>query len=99
MKSPPPVLREPLKMLSVVIPARNEEGCINATVEHLHLELSLQHIPHEIVVVDDGSTDSTWTLLQEMQTRLPECRPVQNLGEHGFGRAITYGFSQAKGDA
>lgn len=100
MKSPPPTPREPLQLLSVVIPARNEEGCIAATVEHLHLELRLQQIPHEIVVVDDGSTDSTWSLLQEIQTRIPECKPVQNRpGEHGFGRAITYGFTYSTGDA
>jgi dolichol-phosphate mannosyltransferase len=99
MKSPPPVLREPLQLLSVVIPARNEEACIAATVEHLHLELRLNQIPHEIVVVDDGSTDATWSLLQEIHTRIPECRPVQNPGEHGFGRAITFGFCHASGDA
>jgi dolichol-phosphate mannosyltransferase len=95
----PPAGREPLQMLSVVIPARDEEGCIAATVEHLHLELRLQRIPHEIVVVDDGSTDSTWSLLEEIRTRIPECRPTRNSGEHGFGRAITHGFSQATGDA
>ena len=53
-----------LKLLSVVIPARDEEGCIASTIEHLHLELSLHGVPHEIVVVDDGSTDSTWQILQ-----------------------------------
>src|ERR1039457_6158324 len=99
MKSPPPVPREPLRLLSVVIPARNEDACITATVEHLHLELRLQHVPHEIVVVDDGSTDSTWKLLQELHTRIPECTPVQNPGSHGFGLAITHGFSQVNGDA
>src|ERR1700722_18735622 len=99
MKSQPPVTREPLELLSIVIPAQNEEGCIAATVEHLHLELRLHGITHEIVVVDDGSTDSTWSLLQEIHTRIPECRPIQNLGEHGFGRAITCGFSHANGDA
>jgi dolichol-phosphate mannosyltransferase len=99
MKSPPPLPREPLKLLSVVIPARNEEGCISATVEHLHLELRLNQVPHEIVVIDDGSTDSTWKLLQELNARIPECRPFQNLGDHGFGRAITFGFDRAQGDA
>ncbi|MGC4051105.1 MAG: glycosyltransferase family 2 protein [Paludibaculum sp.] len=99
MKSHRPAPQAPLHLLSVVIPARNESGCIAATVEHLHLELRLHHIAHEIVVVDDGSTDSTWSLLQEIQTRIPECKPVQNLGEHGFGRAITYGFDHITGDA
>jgi dolichol-phosphate mannosyltransferase len=44
----------PLKLLSVVIPARDEEGCIASTIEHLHLELSLRGLPHKIVVIDDG---------------------------------------------
>lgn len=99
MKSPEARKREPLQLLSVVIPARNEEGCIAATVEHLHLELRLQQIPHEIVVVDDGSTDATWKILESIRLRIPECRPVQNLGEHGFGRAITFGLDNIKGDA
>jgi dolichol-phosphate mannosyltransferase len=99
MKLLQPVPREPLQLLSVVIPARNEEGCIAATVEHLHLELRLQQINHEIVVVDDGSSDSTWELLQAIQLRIAQCKPVQNLGEHGFGRAITYGFEHVNGDA
>jgi dolichol-phosphate mannosyltransferase len=99
MKSPPPLPREPLSRLSIVIPARNEEGCIAATVSHLHLELDLQGVPHEIVVVDDGSTDRTWSILQEIESLMPECKPVQNTGEHGFGRAITFGFDHVSGDA
>ena len=56
-----------LKLLSIVIPARDEEGCIASTVEHLHIELRLHNVPHEILVVDDGSTDRTWEILQELR--------------------------------
>src|SRR5580658_1895231 len=99
MKSPPEAAREPLKLLSVVIPARNEEGCIAATVEHLHVELRLNGVPHEILVVDGGSTDYTPTILQDHPNRTPECRSIRNMREHGFGRAITYGINCVTGDA
>ena len=89
----------PLKLLSVVIPARDEAGCICSTVEHLHLELQLNKVPHEIIVVDDGSTDATWELLRKLAKRIPEVAPIKNEGLHGFGRAITRGLDAMKGDA
>jgi len=89
----------PLQLLSVVIPARDEEGCICSTLQHLNLELRLHKIPHEIVVVDDGSGDGTWQLLQDLKNDIPELRPIQNKGKNGFGRAIICGLDQMKGDA
>ena len=68
--------REALNLLSIIIPARDEEGCIASTVEHLHLELNLQKVPHEIVVVDDGSTDGTWRILKQLRTANPSLHPV-----------------------
>jgi dolichol-phosphate mannosyltransferase len=93
------VMNSELKQLSVVIPARDEEGCIARTVEHLHLELELNKVPHEIVVVDDGSTDRTWEILQELSLRNPTLRPIQNAGPHGFGLAIVAGINATRGDA
>jgi hypothetical protein len=95
----PPSPGPALTLLSVVIPARNEGECIAATVEHLHLELSLNNVPHEVVVVDDGSTDRTWEILQDCARRSPALRPIKNEGLHGFGRAIVRGIDSLKGDA
>jgi dolichol-phosphate mannosyltransferase len=90
---------EPLRLLSIVIPAQNEEGCIASTVEHLYVELRLHGVPHEIVVVDDGSTDHTWQALLATRERVPTLAPVQNDGPHGFGRAIICGLDHMRGDA
>ena len=88
-----------LELLSVVIPARDEEACIASTVERLHSELRAHDVPHEIVVVDDGSRDHTWKILEELKLRLPNLAPTQNSSLHGFGRAIICGLNQARGDA
>lgn len=99
MTSPPANPGPLLTLLSIVIPARDEEGNIQSTVEHLHLELELRAVPHEILVVDDGSTDRTWETLQKISARLPAVRPLRNDGPHGFGRAILYGIDRMRGDA
>lgn len=101
--NPTPASAQPpgqeLSLLSVIIPANNEEGCIASTVEHLFVELRLHRIPHEIVVVDDGSTDNTWQILQDTQLRVPTLMPVQNKGLNGFGRAVVAGLDNSHGDA
>lgn len=88
-----------MNLLSVVIPARDEEGCIALTVRNLHQELTRERIEHEIVVVDDGSTDATWAILQNLQREIPQLAPRQNTGLHGFGRAIVHGLDHMTGDA
>jgi dolichol-phosphate mannosyltransferase len=96
---PAPTIGSPLRCLSVVIPARDEQASVGPMVEHLHIELGLRAVPHEIIVVDDGSTDGTWEVLQRLEPRIPGLRPVRNDGRHGFGRAVTLGIDSASGDA
>ena len=94
-----PLANPELTLLSVVIPARDEEGCIASTVEHLHLELRLHSVPHEIIVVDDGSTDQTAAIMKSLGERMPEARLLSNGPPHGFGRAINRGLQHMTGDA
>ena len=89
----------PLSLLSIVIPARNEEDSVGATVEHLHIELSMRHIPHEILIVDDCSTDRTWEVLSQLAGKVAEVRALQNKSEPGYGRAVIRGLDEMKGDA
>jgi dolichol-phosphate mannosyltransferase len=89
----------PLKLLSVVIPARDEAGSIASTIEHLHAELDSNQIAHEIVVVDDCSTDQTWPALQQIASTQPALRPIRHDGPPGFGRAVVKGIDTARGDA
>src|SRR5579871_1374490 len=89
----------PPTLLSVVMPARDEEESLPPTLRGLYAEFTREGVPHEIVVVDDGSKDRTWTVLQELRKEIPTLAPVQNPGPHGFGRAITFAFNHLKGDA
>jgi dolichol-phosphate mannosyltransferase len=98
MPSQPP-FPKPLTLYSIVIPAHNEEESLPPTVTEIYAVMARENIPHEIVVVDDGSRDRTWEVLQELKTKIPTLAPVQNKGQHGFGRAVTFGLKHMKGDA
>jgi dolichol-phosphate mannosyltransferase len=99
VKSPEATAQEPIRLLSIVIPMRDEEGVIASCVEHLYVELRLHNVEHEIIAVDDGSTDSTWKVIQDVAIRVPTLHPVENTGPNGFGRAIVYGIDHSRGDA
>jgi dolichol-phosphate mannosyltransferase len=88
-----------LTLFSVVIPARDEMESLPPTVEQLYATFRREGVPHEIVVVDDGSRDRTWEVLQELAARIPTLRPVRNPGPHGFGRAVVFGLNHMAGDA
>lgn len=86
-------------ILSVVIPALNEEACIEPTLAAVLCRMRSEAIPFELVVVDDGSTDSTWAGIQRMAAQNPEIRAFRNEGRHGFGCAVQAGIRAARGNA
>ena len=85
--------------LSVVIPAHNEEGNITETVEGIVRLLSSEQIDHEVLVVNDSSTDSTEAVLQGLSAQYESVRYVNNFAPNGFGLAIRKGLSEYRGDA
>jgi len=89
----------PLALFSIIIPARDEEESLPPMLADLAAALARAGVPHELVVVDDGSTDRTWAVLQDLRATYPTLRPVQNPAPHGFGRAVVRGFNHMAGDA
>jgi len=90
----------PLQLFSVVIPARDEEESLPSTLQDIYETFTAEKVPHEIVVVDDGSRDRTWGVLQELRQKIPTLAPTQNAsGAHGFGRAVIWGLDHSRGDA
>ena len=91
-------MSEPL-MLSVVIPARDEEHSHPETVAELDAVLEREKIPHEILVVDDHSRDETRRTLEGLSKRFPRVRWIESREPGGFGNAVRAGLDGAKGDA
>jgi dolichol-phosphate mannosyltransferase len=86
-------------LLSVVIPAHDEEGRIAATVREIHAALSDAKIPHEILVVNDNSRDRTEDRLKELGREIGELRYINNAPPNGFGYAVRAGLAAFRGDA
>jgi dolichol-phosphate mannosyltransferase len=85
--------------LSVVIPAQNEEGSVGQTVDGVVAVLEREGIDYEVVVVDDGSEDSTAAVVGEIAARNPRVRCHPSHYEKGFGMAIRAGLDVFEGDA
>lgn len=86
--------------LSIVIPARNEEGNIGKTIQLLKEHLDQAHVSNfEILVVDDGSKDRTNEIVQAESVLDARIRVIRNTGRNGFGRAVTLGLNHFTGDA
>lgn len=86
-------------LLSIIIPAHNEEKHITETVVNLINILSQNSIPHEIIVINDSSTDNTEVKLQDISSKHASFRYINNTPPNGFGRAIKKGLEIYEGDA
>jgi len=86
-------------MLSVVIPAHNEEGHIADTVRDLAAALQAAEIRYEILVVNDNSSDGTERILATLSAADPRLRYLNNAPPNGFGFAVRRGLAEFRGEA
>jgi polyisoprenyl-phosphate glycosyltransferase len=86
-----------LSLLSVVAPMLNEEETAEAFYEHVCA--ALEGVPFELVVVDDGSSDSTPAILDRLAAGDPRLRVLYLSRTFGHQTAITAGLEHARGDA
>ena len=93
-------MQETLKtgLLSVVLPAYNEESSIPRAAEVICGLLTQADIRHELIFVNDGSRDHTWEAIQKQADRYPQVRGIQFSRNFGKEAALFAGLAQARGD-
>lgn len=85
-------------MLSIVVPAHNEEGSILPTLDELRVTLDAESVDFEIIVVDDNSSDSTASIVGKVAEDDQRVRLIRRHPPPGFGRAIRAGLDAVRGD-
>ncbi len=84
--------------LSIVIPAHNEEACIEKTIRDLYEVFQENKIDHEILVVNDNCTDGTESLLVKIKKEISTLKYIDNPPPNGFGLAVRKGLENFTGD-
>ena len=94
----PEEVSKPCATMSVVFPAFNEEGNIRCTVETIVKVLPKVAMSWEIIVVDDGSSDATVLICDDLKARYPEVEVIRHGQNRGYGAALKSGIMSAKYD-
>ena len=85
-----------INQLSVVVPVRNESGNVAGLISEI--DAALRHMAHEIVYVDDGSTDDTYIELKALQATFPQLKIVRHAKSCGQSTAVRTGVKAAQYD-
>lgn len=88
-----------IPVLSIVLPAYCEAEHLGTTLRAVHAQAASLGVPFEIVVVDDGSPDQTWAVLERTAAELPVLRCLSFSRNFGKENAILAGLATARGDA
>lgn len=87
------------KLLSLVVPAFNEEEAMEQSFERTYRAMSSIGYPFEIIYIDDGSRDRTWEIISRLAREHEEVKALRFSRNFGHQLAVTAGMDEAKGDA
>jgi dolichyl-phosphate beta-glucosyltransferase len=83
--------------LSIIIPAYNEESRLPETLEKIAVWIQNDGRTSEVLLVDDGSTDATAAVAEQMRPRIPTLRIISNGVNRGKGFSVRHGMLEARG--
>jgi len=83
--------------ISVIVPAYNEEESLGELNDWISRVMKTHGLSYEILMIDDGSTDSTWEKIVELSAGNPNCKGLRFNRNHGKSAALHTGFQHATG--
>ncbi len=97
LRQTPRVAMRPPVDVSVLVPAKDEAGNLPLFLELCEAMIRDQQARYEVVVVDDGSTDGSWALLQQLREQYDFLQPVRHRAQRGIAEALRTGYLHARG--
>ncbi len=83
--------------LSIVIPLLNEEESLPELVEWIERVMNEHSFSHEIILIDDGSTDNSWGVIESLKEKYTSLKAIKFLRNYGKAAALQVGFTEAQG--
>ena len=84
--------------ISIVIPLFNEEESISELAQWIDKVLKKNNLSYEIIFIDDGSNDSSWSVIKNIKNDNPNVYGIKFRRNYGKSAALNVGFSKASGD-
>lgn len=84
--------------LSVVVPLLNEAESLPELAQLIDKVARQEQLAYEIIFVDDGSTDNSWTIIKDLQSKNPSIKGIRFQRNYGKSAALNEGFKKAIGD-
>lgn len=84
--------------ISVVIPLYNEAESLPELEAWIHRVMEEHHFSYEIIFINDGSTDDSWRIIEELHAKNPNVRGVKFRRNYGKSPGLQCGFARTRGD-